>query len=90
MDAPYSGVTEWLVMVVKNERQAQETGFCFIFEKESMNIMKKKTKTVGLNIQTIAIQKYIFLGNINYVQKKTKKKNQQHKTPYFKFRLSTV
>lgn len=31
----------WLVMVVKNERQAQETGFCFIFEKESMNIMKK-------------------------------------------------
>lgn len=79
-------------MVVKNERQAQETGFCFIFEKESMNIMKK-TKTVGLNIQTIAIQKYIFLGNINYVQKKTKKKTrkkQQHKNPYFKFRLSTV
>lgn len=35
---------EWLVMVVKNERQAQETGFCFIFEKESMNIMKKKQK----------------------------------------------
>lgn len=73
MDAPYSGVTEWLVMVVKNERQAQETGFCFIFEKESMNIMKK-TKTVGLNIQTIAIQKYIFLGNINYVQKKKTRK----------------
>lgn len=38
-----------------------------------MNIMKK-TKTVGLNIQTIAIQKYIFLGNINYVQKKKNKK----------------
>lgn len=55
-----------------------------------MNIMKK-TKTVGLNIQTIAIQKYIFLGNINYVQKKKKnKKKQQHKNPYFKFRLSTV
>lgn len=38
-----------------------------------MNIMKK-TKTVGLNIQTIAIQKYIFLGNINYVQKKKTRK----------------
>lgn len=52
-----------------------------------MNIMKK-TKTVGLNIQTIEIQKYIFLGNINYVQKNPKK--QQHKNPYFKFRPSTV
>lgn len=35
----------------------------------------EKNKTVGLNIQTIEIQKYIFLGNINYVQKKQKKNN---------------
>lgn len=39
----------------------------FIFQKESMNIMEKN-QTVGLNIQTIEIQKYIFLGNINYIQ----------------------
>lgn len=28
----------------------------------------KKKQTLGLNIQTIEIQKYIFLGNINYIQ----------------------
>lgn len=39
-----------------------------------MNIMKKTKQTVGLNIQTIEIQKYIFLGNINYVQKNPKTK----------------
>lgn len=27
-----------------------------------------KNQTLGLNIQTIEIQKYIFLGNINYIQ----------------------
>lgn len=27
-----------------------------------------KKQTLGLNIQTIEIQKYIFLGNINYIQ----------------------
>lgn len=28
----------------------------------------EKNQTLGLNIQTIEIQKYIFLGNINYIQ----------------------
>lgn len=32
---------------------------------ESRNIMEK---TLGLNIQTIKLQKYIFLGNIKYIQ----------------------
>lgn len=37
----------------------------FIFQKESRNIMEK---TLGLKIQTIELQKYIFLGNIKYIQ----------------------